>query len=78
MGQIRIIFPDGLDKVFSFSKVINCIKSNNLSPNDTAYIDLQKVTFISPYGLIGLLLLSKEIYDLTGNRAIFLIKKINY
>jgi hypothetical protein len=61
--------PDGLEEISKFVDIIDCIRYRNLNMDDIIYIDLKKVSFISPYGLLGLLLIGRYLYELTGEKS---------
>lgn len=64
-----IVLPDGLDDVSGFGEVVTRLNVPSLGIDDVVDIDLANVSFISPYGLVGLLLLGKEIYQRTSRKS---------
>ncbi len=64
----NIDIPDGLDDIDKFGYVIDRIDKCKLEQNTPVTINLRNVRFISPYGLLGLLFIGKQIYERTGSR----------
>lgn len=64
----HIDIPDGLDDIDKFSHVLERIQRSKLEPDTPVTVNLRNVRFISPYGLLGLLLIGKEIFERTGTK----------
>jgi hypothetical protein len=65
---LKIILSDGLKDIVQFKDVLTTVINRAPQSTDEVYLDLQKVSFISPYGLLGLLLLGKHVYESTGQK----------
>lgn len=60
---IRIRFHDYLQQVHNFHRLFPLILRRNILPGEDVYFDISKVKFVSPYGLLGLLLIGKNIFS---------------
>ncbi len=64
----NIDIPDGLEDIDKFGFVIDKISKSKLVKGNAVYFNLRNVSFISPYGLLGLLLLGKFVFKVTEKK----------
>jgi len=71
----KIVLPNALEEVVRFADLPRLINRHNIAKDDIVYLSLEKVPFMSPYGLLGLLLIGKDIYEVTQRKSYIYARK---
>ncbi len=74
----NIDIPDGLEDVDKFRFVIDKINKSTLTLDSAVYFNLRNVSFISPYGLLGLLFLGKYVFKRTAKKITIIAVKDDF